>query len=57
MPQHTLRIRVLTMYQAKVGEALYAELEKLATKYPDYVQNLRGKGYGYEFREHNDETC
>ncbi|XDG01568.1 hypothetical protein ABKA04_001183 [Annulohypoxylon sp. FPYF3050] len=31
---------------ARVGEALYAEMEKLAQKYPDYVQNLRGKGKG-----------
>lgn len=33
-------------HKARVGEALYAEMEKLAQKYPDYVQNLRGKGKG-----------
>ena len=32
--------------QARVGDILYAELEKLAQKYPEYIQNLRGKGYG-----------
>ncbi|KAH8169236.1 aminotransferase class-III domain-containing protein [Sarocladium implicatum] len=31
---------------ARVGEVLYAELAKLAEKYPDYVMNLRGKGQG-----------
>ncbi|PKS08202.1 hypothetical protein jhhlp_005478 [Lomentospora prolificans] len=31
---------------ARVGDILYAELEKLAQKYPEYIQNLRGKGYG-----------
>lgn len=31
---------------AKVGETLYSELEKLSTKYPDHIQNLRGKGQG-----------
>ncbi|CAH0038053.1 unnamed protein product [Clonostachys solani] len=31
---------------ARVGEVLYAELEKLAIKYPEYIKNLRGKGQG-----------
>ncbi|KAF4120798.1 4-aminobutyrate aminotransferase / (S)-3-amino-2-methylpropionate transaminase [Geosmithia morbida] len=31
---------------ARVGNALYAELEKLAAKYPAQVLNLRGKGQG-----------
>ncbi|KAI1853831.1 hypothetical protein JX265_012662 [Neoarthrinium moseri] len=31
---------------ARVGDVLYAEMEKLAQKYPDHVQNLRGKGQG-----------
>ncbi|KXJ84730.1 aminotransferase class-III [Microdochium bolleyi] len=31
---------------ARVGKALYAELETLARKYPDLVMNLRGKGQG-----------
>ncbi|KAJ4147626.1 hypothetical protein LMH87_002138 [Akanthomyces muscarius] len=31
---------------ARVGDVLYAELEKLASKYPSQVQNLRGKGQG-----------
>lgn len=34
------------MLQARVGEVLYAEMEKLAQKYPDHVMNLRGKGQG-----------
>jgi 4-aminobutyrate aminotransferase/(S)-3-amino-2-methylpropionate transaminase len=29
-----------------VGEILYSEIEKLAAKYPDHIQNLRGKGQG-----------
>lgn len=32
--------------QARVGDSLYAELGKLAVKYPEYIQNLRGKGRG-----------
>lgn len=32
--------------QARVGEVLFSELEKLAAKYPDHIQNLRGKGRG-----------
>ncbi|KAL2113218.1 hypothetical protein VUR80DRAFT_4925 [Thermomyces stellatus] len=31
---------------ARVGAVLYAELEKLALKYPTYIQNLRGKNRG-----------
>ncbi|KAH6646289.1 4-aminobutyrate aminotransferase [Truncatella angustata] len=31
---------------ARVGDALYAEMEKLAQKYPEHVMNLRGKGQG-----------
>ncbi|OAQ65443.2 aminotransferase class-III [Pochonia chlamydosporia 170] len=31
---------------ARVGEVLYKEFEKLATKYPNHVKNLRGKGMG-----------
>ncbi|CAM1505481.1 Fc.00g111180.m01.CDS01 [Cosmosporella sp. VM-42] len=31
---------------ARVGNALYADLERLSAKYPDYIQNLRGKGQG-----------
>ncbi|POR38344.1 Uncharacterized protein TPAR_01471 [Tolypocladium paradoxum] len=32
---------------ARVGEVLYAELEKLMSRYPDKIMNLRGKGQGY----------
>ncbi|KAH8885260.1 4-aminobutyrate aminotransferase [Thozetella sp. PMI_491] len=31
---------------ARVGDILYAEMEKLAQEYPVYIQNLRGKGQG-----------
>ncbi|KAM0299609.1 hypothetical protein ACHAPM_007655 [Fusarium culmorum] len=31
---------------ARVGGKLYAELESLAAKYPEYIQNLRGKDQG-----------
>ncbi|CAH0051474.1 unnamed protein product [Clonostachys solani] len=31
---------------SRVGDILYAELEKLSRKYPKYVKNLRGKGQG-----------
>lgn len=31
---------------ARVGTVLYAELEKLASRYPELIQNLRGKGQG-----------
>lgn len=31
---------------ARVGEKLYAELERLAAKYPSLISNLRGKGKG-----------
>ncbi|EGR49573.1 aminotransferase class-III [Trichoderma reesei QM6a] len=31
---------------ARVGVALYNELERLAAKYPELVKNLRGKGQG-----------
>lgn len=34
---------------ARVGAVLYAELEKLATRYPQLIQNLRGKGQGQVF--------
>lgn len=37
---------VLTTLQARVGVALYNELERLATKYPELLKNLRGKGQG-----------
>ncbi len=36
----------LVEHTAQVGDKLYAALEKLATKYPDNIQNLRGKGNG-----------
>jgi 4-aminobutyrate aminotransferase/(S)-3-amino-2-methylpropionate transaminase len=32
---------------ARVGEAFYAELEKLASRYPGQIKNLRGKGQGF----------
>lgn len=32
--------------QERVGKVLYAEMEKLAQKYPEYVMNLRGKDQG-----------
>ncbi|KAK7416422.1 4-aminobutyrate transaminase [Neonectria punicea] len=32
---------------ARVGGHLYRELEKLAAKYPEYMQNLRGKHQGH----------
>lgn len=32
---------------ARVGGALYAEMEKLAEKHPELVMNLRGKDQGY----------
>jgi 4-aminobutyrate aminotransferase/(S)-3-amino-2-methylpropionate transaminase len=32
--------------QARVGVALYGELERLAEKYPQLIKNLRGKGQG-----------
>lgn len=35
-----------TGMQARVGDALYAEMEKLASQYPDLVENLRGKNRG-----------
>ncbi|KAI9167764.1 aminotransferase class-III [Paramyrothecium foliicola] len=31
---------------ARVGEVFYAELEKLASRYPEQIKNLRGKGQG-----------
>ncbi|KAK0384264.1 hypothetical protein NLU13_8352 [Sarocladium strictum] len=31
---------------ARVGDVLYGELSKLADKYPEQIQNLRGKGQG-----------
>lgn len=31
---------------ARVGTLLYAELERLAAKYPDHIANLRGKNQG-----------
>lgn len=39
--------RNLVEQTARVGAALYAEMEKLAQKFPDHVQNLRGKGQGH----------
>lgn len=30
-----------------MGDALYAEFEKLAAQYPDLIENLRGKNRGY----------
>ncbi|ETS73730.1 4-aminobutyrate aminotransferase [Pestalotiopsis fici W106-1] len=36
----------LVAQTARVGDALYAEMEKLAQKYPEQVKNLRGKGQG-----------
>ncbi|KAJ4864018.1 aminotransferase class-III domain-containing protein [Trichoderma breve] len=38
--------RDLVSQTARVGVALYSELERLATKYPQLVRNLRGKGQG-----------
>lgn len=31
---------------ARVGEKLYDELERLMSKYPEQIWNLRGKGQG-----------
>jgi 4-aminobutyrate aminotransferase/(S)-3-amino-2-methylpropionate transaminase len=31
---------------ARVGDAFYAALEKLASRYPEQIKNLRGKGQG-----------
>lgn len=31
---------------ARVGGLLYSQLETLAAKYPEYIQNLRGKHQG-----------
>ncbi|KAJ0279026.1 hypothetical protein CBS470a_009471 [Colletotrichum nupharicola] len=39
--------RNLVEQTARVGAALYAEMEKLAQKFPGHVQNLRGKGQGH----------
>ncbi|KAF2019917.1 4-aminobutyrate aminotransferase [Aaosphaeria arxii CBS 175.79] len=39
----------LVKQTARVGDALYAELDGLAQKYPDLVMNLRGKGQGTYF--------
>lgn len=36
----------LVAQTARVGDLLYAEIEKLAAKYPGKVENLRGKGKG-----------
>ncbi|KAI0166345.1 aminotransferase class-III-domain-containing protein [Xylariaceae sp. FL1272] len=36
----------LVEHTAKVGDYLYGKLEELAKKYPDQIQNLRGKGQG-----------
>ncbi|KAF4920763.1 4-aminobutyrate aminotransferase [Colletotrichum viniferum] len=36
----------LVKHTAKVGGYLFSELEKLASKYPQHVQNLRGKDRG-----------
>ncbi|TGJ82001.1 hypothetical protein E0Z10_g6763 [Xylaria hypoxylon] len=36
----------LVEHTAKVGNYLYGKLEALARKYPDQIQNLRGKGQG-----------
>ncbi|KAH7324806.1 aminotransferase class-III [Stachybotrys elegans] len=36
----------LVAQTARVGDILFAELEKLAAKYPALVRNLRGKGKG-----------
>lgn len=36
----------LVEHTAKVGGYLFGELEKLASKYPQHVQNLRGKDLG-----------
>jgi len=38
--------RKLVEQTAQVGDQLYAALEHVAKKYPDRVQNLRGKGQG-----------
>lgn len=37
---------LLITKQARVGSSLFSELEKLAGKHPEYIQNLRGKGRG-----------
>lgn len=29
-----------------MGEKLYAAIEKLASKYPEHIMNIRGKGQG-----------
>ncbi|KAH8895670.1 4-aminobutyrate transaminase gata [Thozetella sp. PMI_491] len=36
----------LVEHTAQVGDYLFAGLERLAEKYPDEIQNLRGKGQG-----------
>ncbi|KAI0429211.1 aminotransferase class-III-domain-containing protein [Xylaria sp. FL1042] len=36
----------LVEHTAKVGDYLFGKLEDLARKYPDQIQNLRGKGQG-----------
>lgn len=36
----------LVEQNARVGAVLYAELEKLASRYPELIQNLRGRGQG-----------
>ncbi|AEO68869.1 uncharacterized protein THITE_2118631 [Thermothielavioides terrestris NRRL 8126] len=36
----------LVRHTARVGDYLYGKLERLAEKYPDEFQNLRGKGMG-----------
>lgn len=38
--------RNLVEQTAKVGEKLYTELAELAKRFPDDIQNLRGKGQG-----------
>lgn len=43
---HLLLITDLSLLKARVGKVLFAELEKLALKYPDLMMNLRGKGQG-----------
>lgn len=36
----------LVQHTAQVGEYLYAGLERIASQYPNEIQNLRGKGQG-----------
>lgn len=36
----------LVRHTAEIGDHVFSEIEKLQSKYPDEIQNLRGKGMG-----------